>query len=173
MALSGVNRQKIKTRCSFEEPHENALCQEGDITERVDWIAVLCRGKLGGSFTEGQNVVLFLAPARIKIVCVAADLVSDGLDVRGGNPLLRCVEVSDDAGLAVRDVLVHGRIIVGDDAFAAGDLLEKGHADALLGARGDVHAEAVEERGVFLGRQEFALYDELIQRVGFEQRADR
>ena len=94
------------------------------------------------------------------------------MDDRGGNLLLRRVEVSDDAGLAVRDVLVHSRIIVGDDAFSAGDLLEKGHADAFLGARGDVHAEAVKERGVFLGRQEFALYDELIQRVGFKQRAD-
>ena len=103
---------------------------------------------------------------------MVADFAADGLDVGGGNFPPRRVEIPDEAGLPVGNVLVHGRVVVDHDAFAAGDLLQERHADAFLGARGDVHAEAVEKRGVFLGRQEVALDDKLVQRIGFKQRAD-
>lgn len=153
--------------------HQNPLDGASEETKCVDYSAVTRGREFRGGFAEGEDCTFLLTPAGVKLVRKGADLRENGLDVRGGNLLLRRVEVSDDAGLAVRDVLVHGRIIVGDDAFAAGDLLEEGHADALLGARGDVHAETVEERGVFFGGQEVALDDKLVQRVGFKQRTDR
>lgn len=155
-----------------DEFHHKPLEGAGKETKLVAYAAAVRWWQLGGGFAERKDCVSLLEPAGVEPFSMVAEIAVDGFEVCGGNLLARLVEVADDASLTVCDVLIHSCIIVGNDAFAAGDLFEEGHADALLGAWGDVHAETVEERAVFFGRQEVALDDKFVKCIGFKQRTD-